>query len=62
MNMSGLLRVTGVLAAFALLSLAVPLPHVDEIRDGSSQPALLGAKVEAAQSPACDKNAESRRT
>ena len=39
------LRVMGVLAALALLSLAVPLPHVDEIRD-----------AEAAQSSACDKN------
>ena len=25
-------RVTGVLAALALLSLAVPLPHLDELR------------------------------
>jgi len=38
------LRVLGVVAAFALLSLAVPLPHVDEVRN-----------AEAAQSPACDK-------
>src|SRR5919109_1206084 len=42
---TGMLRIVGVLAALTLLSLAVPLPHVDEIRD-----------VEAAQSPACDKN------
>jgi peroxiredoxin len=33
----------GVLAAFTLLSLAVPLPHIEELRD-----------VHAAQSPACD--------
>jgi peroxiredoxin len=39
------LRVSGVLAAFVLLSLAVPLPHLDELRD-----------VQAAQASLCDKN------
>ena len=39
------MRIIGVLAAFVLLSLAVPLPHVDEVRN-----------AEAAQSSACDKN------
>ena len=42
-----LLRLAGFLGALTLLSLAVPLPHVDEIR---------GANVEAAQSPVCDKD------
>ena len=32
------LRIAGVLAAFALLSLAVPLPHVDELRDSDCPP------------------------
>jgi cytochrome c biogenesis protein CcmG/thiol:disulfide interchange protein DsbE len=48
------LRITGVLAAFVLLSLAVPLPHIDELRDGSSAVAL-SAGVQAAQSSLCDK-------
>ena len=38
-------RIVGVLGVFALLSLAVPLPHVDEVRN-----------VDAAQSSLCDKN------
>ena len=50
------LRITGVLAAFTLLSLAVPLPHVDELRNGDLSAVALGAKAEAAQSPLCDKN------
>jgi len=53
-----LYRVTGVLAAFALLSLAVPLPHVDEIRDGGSQPVVFSTDAEAAQSSACDKSSK----
>jgi peroxiredoxin len=53
---TGVLRIVGVLAAFTLLSLAVPLPHVEEIRDVHSSTVALSAKVEAAQSPACDKN------
>jgi peroxiredoxin len=40
-----LARGAGVFAALALLALAVPVPHLDEVRD-----------VEAAQSPACDKD------
>ncbi len=32
------LRVVGVLAAFVLLSLAVPLPHVDELRNSTCPP------------------------
>jgi peroxiredoxin len=47
-------RIVGVLGAFALLSLAVPLPHVDEVREDLSAVAL-GAKAEAAQSSLCDK-------
>ena len=39
------LRTTGVLAVLALLSLAVPLPHVEELRD-----------VQAAPSSLCDQN------
>jgi peroxiredoxin len=50
------LRVAGVLAAFTLLSLAVPLPHVDEVRNRDSSAIALGAQAEAAQSSACDKN------
>ena len=48
------LRITGVLAAFVLLSLAVPLPHIDELRNDSSAVAL-SVEAEAAQSPVCDK-------
>ena len=33
-----MLRIAGVLAAFALLSLAVPLPHVDEVRNATCPP------------------------
>jgi thiol-disulfide isomerase/thioredoxin len=43
---NGVLRLAGVLAAFTLLSLAVPLPYVEELR----------TEAEAAQSSACDKN------
>jgi peroxiredoxin len=50
------LRMVGVLAGFVLLSLAVPLPHVDELRDTDLSAVPLGANVEAAQAPACDKN------
>jgi peroxiredoxin len=50
------LRVTGVLAAFTLLSLAVPLPHVDEVRSGDSFATALGSAAEAAQTPVCDRN------
>ena len=50
-----LLRITGALAAFTLLLLAVPLPHVEEVRQGLSAVAL-GAKAEASQASACDKN------
>jgi peroxiredoxin len=50
------LRVVGVLAALALLSSAVPLPHVDELRDTDLSAVALGTKVDAAQSSACDKN------
>jgi peroxiredoxin len=39
------LRVGAVFVSFAVLTLAVPLPHVDELRD-----------AHAAQSPLCDKN------
>ena len=53
-----LLRVTGLLAALALLSLVVPLPYVDEIRSGGSQPVVFSSDAEAAQSPACDKPAK----
>lgn len=53
--MTRVLRIAGVLGAFALLALAVPLPHVDEVRDADlSAVAALGAK--AAPSPFCDKN------
>ena len=41
------LRIAGVLAALALLSLAVPLPHVDELRDTDLSAVALGAKVDA---------------
>ncbi|MEO5740580.1 MAG: TlpA disulfide reductase family protein [Vicinamibacterales bacterium] len=50
------LRIAGVLAAFTLLSLAVPLPHVDEVRNPGLSAVALGAKAEAAQAPACDAN------
>ena len=51
-----LLRITGVLAAFTLVSLAVPPPHVEELRNGDLSAVALGAKAEAAQSSLCDKN------
>ena len=51
-----IVRITGVLAAFALLSLAVPLPHVDELRDADVSDVALIGSADAAQSPACDKN------
>src|SRR6185436_10898469 len=54
---TGVLRVVGVMAALTFLLLAVPLEHVDELRTVDlSTVAPLGAKVEAAQSPACDPN------
>ena len=51
-----LLRITGVAAAFMLLSLAVPLPHVDELRRADVSDVSFGASAEAAQAPVCDKN------
>jgi peroxiredoxin len=48
-----LIRIAGVCAAFALLSLAVPLPHVDEVREDLSAVAL-GETAEASQRSACD--------
>jgi len=50
------LRTAGALAAFTLLSLAVPLPHVEELRNVDVSDLALGAKAEAAQSSVCDKN------
>jgi peroxiredoxin len=50
------LRITGVLAAFTLLSVAVPFPHVDELRTVDLSGVDLAATAEAAQSPLCDKN------
>ena len=52
------LRITGVLAALALLSLAVPLPYVDELRDADLSTVALGTTVDAAQSSLCDKTAK----
>lgn len=52
--MKRMLRMTGVFVALALLSLGVPLTHVEELRDASAVAA--GALAEAAQSPLCDKN------
>ncbi len=56
--MARVFRGVGVLAVLAVLSLAVPLPHVDEIRDTDlSTVAPLGSTVEAsAQASVCDKN------
>jgi len=49
-------RIIGVVGVFGLLSLAVPLPHVEEVRTGDlSAVTLLGARADAAQSPLCDK-------
>jgi peroxiredoxin len=54
--MTIVLRIAGLIAAFAVLALAVPLPHVDELRD-SSAASPSGAGADAAQAPAvCDKN------
>jgi cytochrome c biogenesis protein CcmG/thiol:disulfide interchange protein DsbE len=54
--MTTLLRIVGLIAAFALLALAVPLPHVDELRDLSAV-APVGAQANAAvTSPLCDRN------
>jgi cytochrome c biogenesis protein CcmG/thiol:disulfide interchange protein DsbE len=50
------LRIAGVLAGFALLSLAVPEPHVDELRESAASAVAFGGRAEAAQSAACDKN------
>jgi peroxiredoxin len=49
-----ILRISGVLAALGLLSLAVPLPHVDELRDADVSDVALIGNAAAAQSPACD--------
>jgi cytochrome c biogenesis protein CcmG/thiol:disulfide interchange protein DsbE len=56
-----LLRIGAGLAALALLALAVPLEHIDEIRRTVSKADLsavapLGVKAEAAQPAVCDKN------
>ncbi|HKY20213.1 MAG TPA: redoxin domain-containing protein [Vicinamibacterales bacterium] len=50
-----LVRVSGLVGVLAFLALAVPLPHVDELRNADlSAVAPFGA--EAAQAPLCDKN------
>lgn len=51
-------RAAGIVGSLALLLLAVPLPHVDEVRNegASAAAAALGAEAQAAQSPLCDKN------
>jgi cytochrome c biogenesis protein CcmG/thiol:disulfide interchange protein DsbE len=49
-------QIAGVMGTLALLALAVPLPHLDEVRDASLSGVALGAKVEAAQSDVCDKS------
>ena len=49
------LRIAGVLAALTLLSLTVPLPYVDELRDAN---VALGTTVDAAQASACEKPAK----
>ena len=56
--MTWVLRICGVLAALTLVSLTVPLSHIDELRDGhTSAAATFGTTVEAAQAAAvCDKN------
>ena len=59
--MSRILRLAGVLAALALLALAVPLPHVEELRDGDVSAVMFGTRAQAAQSSVCDKT-RSRRT
>ena len=53
-----LLRITGVLAALTLLSLAVPLPYVDELRDPALSSVALGTRLDAAQASVCDKAAK----
>ena len=45
------IRIAGVVVSVALLALAVPWPHVDELRDTA-----LSTSAEAAPSPLCDKN------
>ena len=56
-EMKRVARFAGVSAVLALLALAVPLPHVDEIRQWDlSASAPFGAKLDAAPSPLCDKN------
>lgn len=52
------LRIAGVVAALALLSLAVPLPYVDELRDAELSDVALGTTLGAAQSSVCDKTAK----
>jgi peroxiredoxin len=49
-------RIVGVAGAFALLSLAVPLPHVEDLRNVDPSAVALGAKAEAAQASLCDKD------
>jgi thiol-disulfide isomerase/thioredoxin len=49
-----MLRISAVLAAFTLLALAVPLPHIDELRQADWSAVALGAKVNAAVPSACD--------
>jgi peroxiredoxin len=49
-----LIRIAGVCMAFAMLSLAVPLPHVDEVRNADVSAVALSGQAEGAQRSACD--------
>jgi len=54
--MKKFLRLAGLAGVLALLSLAVPLPHIDEVRDAGRSAVAVSGEAEAAQSPLCDKN------
>ena len=55
---SRILRIAGVLVALALLALAVPLPHVEELRNGDVSAVMFDTRAQAAESSLCDKEAK----
>jgi peroxiredoxin len=55
--MTTVLRIAGVIAAFLMLAIAVPLPHIDELRDVDAfAVAPLGAEAQAVAPAVCDKS------
>ena len=56
--MSRIARIAGLLMVFALLALAVPLPHVEELRDGGAPSLTFATSAQAAEASLCDKEAK----